>query len=126
MDFLESLPARANENASLVRRGRWVSLSFLVGVGDDDFIVRIDEGRVTAIVPRTLATERGVFAVRAASATWREHWRAVPKRDYHDLWSMLPKGLARLDGDLLPLMQNLQYFKDVLASPRPLLPAVED
>jgi hypothetical protein len=31
---------------------------------------------------------------------------------------MLPKGLAKIDGDLLPLMQNLQYFKDVIASPR--------
>ena len=31
---------------------------------------------------------------------------------------MLPKGLARLDGDLVPLMQNLQYFKDVIASLR--------
>ncbi len=31
---------------------------------------------------------------------------------------MLPKGLARIDGDLVPLMQNLQYFKDVIAAPR--------
>ncbi len=42
----------------------------------------------------------------------------MPRRDYHDVWSMLPKGLARIDGDLVPLMQNLQYFKDVIAAPR--------
>ena len=32
---------------------------------------------------------------------------------------MVADGVASFDGDLLPLMQNLQYFKDVLASPRP-------
>jgi hypothetical protein len=28
---------------------------------------------------------------------------------------MLPKGIATIDGTLLPLMQNLQYFKDIIA-----------
>mgnify|MGYP003660040338 FL=1 len=31
---------------------------------------------------------------------------------------MVAAGLATLDGELLPLMQNLQYFKDLLAAPR--------
>jgi hypothetical protein len=43
----------------------------------------------------------------------------VPRRDHHDLWAMLAARIATIDGDLLPLMQNLQYFKDVLAAPRP-------
>ena len=35
---------------------------------------------------------------------------------------MLAAGLVKLDGDLATLMQNLQYFKDVLSSPRPKVP----
>ena len=31
---------------------------------------------------------------------------------------MLAAGILKIDGDLLPLIQNLQYFKDVLAAPR--------
>jgi len=31
---------------------------------------------------------------------------------------MLPKKLITLDGNLIPLIQNLQFFKDLIASLR--------
>ena len=116
--MLESLQECVNADPALVQRGRWVNLSFLLGVGEAEFVIAIAGGRVVSVEPRRLPTHGGLFAIRAARETWEEHWRPIPKRDYHDIWSMLPKGLATLDGDLLPLMQNLQYFKDVIASPR--------
>ena len=116
--MLENLKDRVNADPSLVRRGRRVDLTFTLGIDEEDYLVRITEGEVSSVEPRRLATDTGVFSVRAARATWEEHWKPMPRRDYHDIWSMLPKGLARIDGDLLPLMQNLQYFKDVIASPR--------
>jgi hypothetical protein len=42
----------------------------------------------------------------------------TPPRDYHDIFAMLPKQIARIDGELLPLMQNLQYFKDIITKLR--------
>ena len=108
-----------NADAALVRRGRFVTLAFLLGVGDHDYVVTIAQGRVVSVERRRLATITGRFTVRAAAPVWQEFWTAVPKRDHHDLLSMLAAGLAKIDGDLLPLMQNLQYFKDVLAAPRP-------
>ncbi len=116
--MLENLDDRVNGDAALVHRGRWVNLTFLLGIGEADYLVTIREGRVASVAPRRLATDTGRFAIRAAAATWEEHWRPLPRRDYHDIWSMLPKGLVRIDGDLVPLMQNLQYFKDVIAAPR--------
>ena len=116
--MLDNLKERVNADAPLVDRGRWVNLTFLLGIDDEDYLVTIVEGRVTDVVPRALSTHTGVFTIRAARAVWEEHWRPMPKRDYHDIWSMLPKGLATIDGDLLPLIQNLQYFKDVIASLR--------
>lgn len=116
--MLDNLKDRVNADAALVRRGRWVNLTFVFGVDQDDYLVTIAEGQVESVEPRRLATDSGVFTVRAERGTWEEHWKPTPRRDYHDVWSMLPKGLARIDGDLLPLMQNLQYFKDVIASPR--------
>lgn len=116
--MLETLKDRVNADAPLVRRGRWVNLTFLLGIDDEDFLVTIAEGKVESVAPRRLATDTGCFTIRAGKETWAEHWSVMPKRDYHDIWSMLPKGLAKIDGDLLPLMQNLQYFKDVIASPR--------
>jgi hypothetical protein len=31
---------------------------------------------------------------------------------------MLAKDIVHIDGDLLPLMQNLQYFKDLISKNR--------
>jgi hypothetical protein len=116
--MLDLLQERVNGDAALVRRGRFVELTFLLGVGDDDWLVTVEKGRITALERRLLATESGRFTIRAGADAWAEHWKPVPRRDYHDLFAMLPKGLARIDGDLVALMQNLQYYKDVLAAPR--------
>ena len=116
--MIGKLRETVNKDDNLVCRGRWVNLNFLLGISDEDFIITVTKGRIAKIEARRLPTHTGRFAIRAARETWEEHWQPLPRRDYHDIWSMLPKGLATLDGDLLPLMQNLQYFKDVIASPR--------
>lgn len=115
-----------NNDKALVHRGRYVSLTFQLGISNDDFLVTIVKGRVTDIQSRRLSTETGVFSVRAEFLHWRKFWQPIPPRDYQDLFSMLPKQYARIDGDVLPLMQNLQYFKDVLACGRELQKSVAD
>ena len=117
--MIERLPDRVNGNAALQRRGRYVSLDFLVGIGDTEYVVSVREGKIERVEQRRLPTHSGMFAIRAASEVWAEHWQAMPRRGRHDLFSMVADGVARFDGELLPLMQNLQYFKDVLSSPRP-------
>jgi len=117
--MIEWIPERVNGNAALLRRGRYVSLDFLVGVGETDYVVTVQDGRIDRVAERHLPTHTGLFAIRAARDVWSEHWQPVPRRGRHDLFSMVADGVAHFDGDLLPLMQNLQYFKDVLASPRP-------
>jgi len=112
------LAERANADGWLVHRGRRINLKFLLGVGDADYIVAIRDGRVDSVTPRKLPTDTGAFSIRAAGDVWADFWSAVPPRDRHDIFSMVAAGLATLDGELLPLMQNLQYFKDLLAAPR--------
>ena len=121
--MLNLLIERVNTNKALVHRGRFVNLSFVLGIGSIDHIIEIQAGKVIRLEERRLQTLSGCFAIRAAEAVWEEFWQPLPKRDKHDLFSMVSAGLATLDGDLLPLMQNLQYFKDVLATPR--LPSLE-
>ena len=116
--LIERLAELVNGNAALVRRGRYVSLAFLWGIGGDDHIVEIAEGRVVGVTKRALATNSGRFTVRAPAEVWAEFWRPLPKRNHHDLFSMLSVSLAEIDGDVVPLMQNLRYFKDLLAAPR--------
>ena len=106
---------RVNANRRLVYQGRWVNLTFVLGVGDDDHLITIAAGKITEIRQRHLPTDTGSFSIRASSESWAKHWQAVPPRDYHDIFAMLPKGIVTIDGTLLPLMQNLQYFKDIIA-----------
>ena len=40
----------------------------------------------------------------------------MPAPGYHDVIAMGRLGVARLEGDLQPLMANLRYIKEVLAS----------
>jgi len=115
---LNRIRQRVNDDTALQRRGRFVELTFVIGIDNDDYRVRIDCGRIDSIEPRTLATEGGQFSIRASWQHWQKFWEPIPARDYQDLFSMLPKRYAAIDGDMLPLMQNLQYFKDVLASGR--------
>ena len=97
--MIKKLKDRVNDDAALVRRGRWVSLSFLLGYGEIDYIITIASGKIEKVVQRQLATHTGCFAIRATRETWEEHWSIIPRRDYHDIWSMLPKGLVAIDGD---------------------------
>ena len=124
-NLMDGLQALVNEDASLQHWGRCVSLEFLLGVGNTDYLIRIEEGNVTGVRLRSLPIESGVFTIRAAADVWAEHWRPVPKRDYHDLFSMLSAGLAQLDGDITPLMQNLIYFKELIAAPRTIVEGAE-
>ena len=42
----------------------------------------------------------------------------MPAPGWHDLFALTKRGAASMEGDLRPLLQNLQYFKDLLALPR--------
>ena len=118
-DFLiDKMQSQVNADARLVHRGRWVNLTFLFGISNDDYLISIVAGKITAIRQQHLATDTGEFSIRASAESWAKHWQAVPPRDYHDIFAMLPKQIAKIDGRLEPLMQNLQYFKDIIAKMR--------
>ena len=118
--MLENLPAAWARHPGCTRWGTGFTGTILIGVGADDFLIEIDQGSVTDVRPRRLAVESGLFAIRASADVWAEHWRPHPKRAYHDLYHMFSYGHARIDGDLRLFMQNLIYFKLLLAAPRAL------
>jgi acyl-CoA hydrolase len=107
-----------NADPALVHRGRWVNLTFTLGVGDIDYLITVQQGKIIKITQRTLQTVTGRFSIRADAHSWRKHWQKSPQRDYHDIFAMLAKDIVHIDGDLLPLMQNLQYFKDLISKNR--------
>ena len=115
---IEQLPRLVNEDADLVRRGAWVDLQFRLGIGEVPCFVTIAGGKIMGLDsgPRLMRSSR--FQVHATAEAWRRFWQPMPDPGWHDLLALTKRGVAHIDGDLHPLLANLQYFKDVLAAPR--------
>jgi hypothetical protein len=115
---LDRLPDLVNGDADLVRRGRYCSTTFLVEIGDTAWLVTVHEGRVTRVERGPFLMRAWSFAVRAPAEAWTKFWEPIPAPGFHDLFAMAKGGHARIEGDLLPLMANLRFVKDVLTAPR--------
>ena len=115
---LDQLAELVNADAGLVRRGRYLSATFLVETGSTAWLVSVHEGRVTGVERGPFLMRAWSFAVRASEDAWRRFWEPVPAAGWHDLFAMTKGGHATVEGDLRPLMANLRYVKDVLAKPR--------
>ncbi len=114
----QRLPALVNGNIALVRRGRYLTTTFLIGAGEVPVLAAVREGTITDVTMSPPPMRSWRFAVRAGADAWRRFWQAVPEPGYHDLLAMTRFGAARIEGDLQPLMANLRYFKDMLEAPR--------
>ena len=84
--MVETLQAISNSNVTLHRWGKLVSCEILIGVGNTDFIISIEKGKVDNMRKRVLPLESRVFAIRASEAVWKEYWQKLPKRNYHDFF----------------------------------------
>jgi hypothetical protein len=115
---LERLAELVNADAALVRRGRYLSTTFLVETGATAWLVTVHEGRVEQVERGPFLLRAWSFAVRASEDAWRRFWEPVPAAGWHDLFAMTKGGQATVEGDLRPLMANLRYVKDVLGKLR--------
>ena len=118
MKLIKNIKKSVNNNTQIISKGKWVNLKFILGVDDKDFIFQINCGKIVSIEKRTVDTKTGLFKISASLISWKKHWLHMPPGDYHDLFAMLSKKIIKIDGNILPLMQNLQFFKDVIASNR--------
>lgn len=117
-DAFERLPALVNADAALVRRGRWCSVTFLLGAGAVPLYITIGEGKILDVLRGPALMRSWRFAIRADADAWSRFWQPVPEPGFHDLLAMSRFGRATIEGDLQPLMANLRYFKEVLEAPR--------
>lgn len=115
--FME-LPTLVNANADVVRRGRFLTCDFELGVGAIVLAVSVENGRIASVVRGPFLLKSWDFAIRMASETWLKFLAPVPEAGWHDVMALTKRGAARIEGNLQPFMANLQYIKDVLAAPR--------
>jgi pimeloyl-ACP methyl ester carboxylesterase len=121
--MIERIPELVNADANLVRRGRFLSTTFLMEIGDKGYLVKIIEGRIVSVTPGPFVTPNYSFALRAPRDEWELFWTKVPPPGHHDIFALFKRGKLTIEGDLHPLMANLLYIKDVLAAQRKLAAA---
>ena len=117
-DRFASLPSLLDADQDLRRRGRWVNVECRVDIGDEPFFLSLDKGALAGFERGARLMRSSAFAVRATDQAWTQFWQPVPTPGWHDLFALTKRGAASMEGDLRPLLQNLQFFKDLLALPR--------
>ncbi len=118
--FRRSLESDAPMLRALARRGRWTSARMLVGIGEVETLVEVQQGapRLQAEIPLLCSWD---FSVRGSVQAWDSLWKPMPAPGWHDLFALTKRGALRVEGNLQPFMSSLQYFKDLLAMPREVL-----
>jgi hypothetical protein len=117
-DRFAHLPGLLAGDPDLLRRGRWLNVECRVDIGVEPFHLVLKEGALASLNRGPRLMRSTVFTVRGTDEAWRKHWEKVPAPGWHDLFALTKRGVASFEGDLRPLLQNLQYFKDLLALPR--------
>jgi hypothetical protein len=117
--MIEALQERVNADAGLVRRGRYLTTTFLLEVGETAFLISIFEGRVAAVTRGPFVMPSSAFALRAPAAEWEKFWSERPPPGSNDLLALIRRRVLKAEGDLQVFMAHLRYFKEALAKLRP-------
>lgn len=109
----------ANEPAvvALRSRARGTRVTLCVGVGAIERRITVSQDAIHAL-PSAPPLQPWDFCVKGTPRAWQELWEAVPRAGWHDVFALTKRGEMRIEGNLLPFMANLQFFKDLLALPR--------
>jgi hypothetical protein len=118
--MIEGLAERVNRDPAIVRWGRGMNETFLVEVGDSQFLFTIRNGLVEKIEKGPFVMRPWRFAIRASRESWAKFWASPPAPGWSDLFALLRRGDVKFEGDQRVLMAYLLYLKLVLAALREL------
>jgi hypothetical protein len=116
---MEALKQRVNADETLVRRGRYLTTTFLLEVGRTAWLIAIFEGRIVSVTPGPFVMPSSSFALRANEEEWGKFWSSRPPPGSNDLMALIKRRVLTAEGNLQIFMANLRYFKEALAKLRP-------
>jgi hypothetical protein len=117
--MIETLQQRVNGDEGLVRRGRYLTTTFLLEVGETSWLISIFEGRIVSVTPGPFVMPSSAFALRASEEEWKKFWSRRPPPGSNDLMALIKRRVLKAEGDLQVFMSHLRYFKEALAKLRP-------
>jgi len=116
--MIQTLQERVNGDAGLVRRGRYLSTSFLLEVGPTPWMIQIFEGRIVGVSRGPFVMPSASFTLRASEDEWCKFWSRRPPPGSNDLMALIKRRVLKAEGNLQIFMSHLRYFKEALAKLR--------
>lgn len=113
-----SLPQQVKAQPYLQRLGALFSETVLIEVDDLEFYLHFEKGHLISVAEGPSRKTPWRFAMSTDAQALAAFWQPLPAPGFHDLFGLAKIGRARISGDILCLVRNLRFFKDVMALPR--------
>jgi hypothetical protein len=115
---LELIAARLDAMPHLLRMGSLFSETVLIEIDDDCYYLTFHRGHIDKIAHGRDRKTPWCFAIRTDTDALQRFWQKLPAPGFHDIFGLVKLGRASIDGDILSLVKNLRFFKEILAIPR--------
>ncbi len=118
IDILKHIQTRLDDTPQLLRLGRLFSETVLIEVDGSEYYLSFEKGHILSIVQGPSRKTPWRFALRTDGEALAKFWQARPEPGFHDVFGLVKIGRGRIDGDILSLVKNLRFFKEVLGLAR--------
>ena len=112
------IQATLAKSPHLLRLGRLFSETVLIEVDGDEYYLSFEKGHITQIEQGPSRKTPWRFALRTDAEALSKFWQPRPEPGFHDIFGLVKIGRGRIDGDILCLVKNLRFFKEVLGIAR--------
>ncbi|MBK0329606.1 hypothetical protein I5535_20315 [Rhodobacteraceae bacterium F11138] len=118
LDRMKQMQAALDRLPHLRRMGALFSETVLIKVDGQEFYLVFEKGRIAQLLEGPSKKTPYRFSFVTDEDAFEEFWTATPKPGFHDIFAMVKIGRAEIMGDILLLVKNLRFLKEVLALPR--------
>ncbi|WP_095587440.1 hypothetical protein [Actibacterium ureilyticum] len=118
IDTFRHIQHQLDETPHLLRLGRLFSETVLIEVDGAEFYLTFEKGHIVSVVEGPSRKTPWRFALRTDAEALAKFWRPRPAPGFHDIFGLVKIGRGRVDGDILSLVKNLRFFKEVLSLAR--------
>lgn len=118
IDTFKHIQSELERTQHLLRIGRLFSETVLIDVDGKEFYLSFEKGHLVSVAEGPSRKTPWRFALRTDGEALAKFWQARPEPGFHDLFGLVKIGRGRIDGDILALVKNLRFFKEVMTLPR--------
>ena len=115
---LLKMQERLLEKPHLLRLGCLFCATVLVQVDEQKYYLTFEKGHLATIDANPSTKIPWHFALRTDEEALNAFWQAVPEPGFHDIFGLAKIGRAEIEGDIILLVKNLRFFKEVFALAR--------